>query len=103
MKRAKITEYSVFDVEYEPKFKTVSCDRTTFDFKININNSYDIEFSIHKVDKDLDDDPDSIDVYKLQFRFMDEIETVDSDTIKNIHYLIGSGIASLLDKKLKNK
>ena len=103
MKRAKITEYSVFDVEYEPKFKITACDKTTFDFKININNSYDVDVSIHKVDKDEDDDDDSIDIYKFQFRFMDEIETVESDTINNIHYLIGSNIAKLLDKKLKNQ
>ena len=38
MKRAKITDYSVFEVDYEPKFKTHPCDKTTFDFKININN-----------------------------------------------------------------
>ena len=103
MKRAKITEYSVFDVEYEPKFKIVSCDKTTFDFKININNSYDIEFSIHKIDKDLTEDPEDIDTYKLQFRFMDEIESVESDTIKNIHFLIGSNMSKLLDRNLKNQ
>ncbi len=34
---------------------------------------------------------------------MDEIETVESDTINNIHYLIGSNTAKLLDKKLKNQ
>ena len=39
MRRAKITDYSIFDVEYEPKFKTTPCDKTTFDFKININNN----------------------------------------------------------------
>jgi hypothetical protein len=102
MKRAKITEYSVFDVEYEPKFKIAACEKTTFDFKININNSYDVEVSIHKIDRD-EEDEESVDRYKLQFRFMDEIETVESDTIKNIHFLIGSEIAKLLDRKLKNK
>lgn len=103
MKRAKITEYSVFEVEYEPKFKMVSCDKTTFDFKVNINNNYDVEVSIHKVDKDLTKDPDDVDTYKMQFRFMDEMDTVESDSLKNIHFLIGSGIAKLLDKKLKNQ
>jgi hypothetical protein len=102
MKRAKITEYSVFDVEYEPKFKIAACEKTTFDFKININNSYDVEVSIHKIDRD-EEDEESIDKYKLQFRFMDEIETVETDSIKNIHFLIGSEIAKLLDRKLKNK
>lgn len=103
MKRAKITEYSVFEVEYEPKFKMVSCDKTTFDFKVNINNNYDVEVSIHKIDKDLTKDPNDVDIYKMQFRFMDEMETVESDSLKNIHFLIGSGIAKLLDKKLKNQ
>lgn len=103
MKRAKITEYSVFEVEYEPKFKMVSCDKTTFDFKVNINNNYDVEVSIHKIDKDLTKDPDDVDIYKMQFRFMDEMDTVESDSLKNIHFLIGSGIAKLLDKKLKNQ
>ena len=103
MKRAKITEYSVFEVEYEPKFKMVSCDKTTFDFKVNINNSYDIEVSIHKIDKDLTEDEEDDDKYKFQFRFMDEMETIEVDGIKNIHYLIGSNIAKLLDRKLKNQ
>ena len=100
MKRAKITEYSIFDVEYEPKFKTTPCDKTTFDFKININDNYHMELSISKIDAD---DKDDKDTYKYQFRFMDEIETVEADTLKNLHYFIGSKIAKLLDKKLKNK
>ena len=33
MRRAKITEYSIFDVIYEPKFKTAPCDAITFDFE----------------------------------------------------------------------
>lgn len=102
MKKAKITEYSVFDVEYEPKFKMVSCEKNTFDFKININNSYDVDLSISKTDKDKKD-KESIDIYKFQFKFMDEIETVEAEDMKNIHYIIGSNIAKLLDRKLKNK
>jgi hypothetical protein len=34
---------------------------------------------------------------------MDEIESVESDTIKNIHFLIGSNMSKLLDRKLKNQ
>jgi hypothetical protein len=100
MKRAKITDYSIFDVEYEPKFKTTPCDKTTFDFKININDNYHMELSISKIDAE---DKDEKDTYKYQFRFMDEIETVEADTLKNLHYFIGSNIAKLLDRKLKNK
>jgi hypothetical protein len=100
MKRAKITDYSIFDVEYSPKFKTTPCDETTFDFKININNNYFMNLSIWKIEAE---DKDDVDKYKFQFKFMDEIKTVESDTLNNIHYFIGSNIAKLLDAKLKNK
>jgi hypothetical protein len=100
MKRANITDYSIFDVEYEPKFKTTPCDKTTFDFKININDNYHMDLSISKIDAE---DKDEKDTYRYQFRFMDEIETVEADTLKNLHYFIGSNIAKLLDRKLKNK
>ena len=100
MRRDNITDYSIFDVEYEPKFKTTPCDKTTFDFNININNNYDMEMSIHKVDRV---DEEELDTYKFQFKFMDEIETFETDTIKNVHFFIGDHIAKILDRKLKNK
>ena len=100
MRRAKITDYSIFEVEYQPKFKTQPCDKTTFDFKLNINNNYDMELSISKIERTEEED---VDVYKFQFRFMDDIETFESDTLKNVHFFIGDHIAKILDKKLKNK
>ena len=100
MKRAKIIDYSVFEVQYEPRFKTTPCDKTTFDFKININNNYDMELSISKVERSEDEESDR---YKFQFRFMDEIQTVETEDLKNIHFFIGSNIAKILDRKLKNK
>lgn len=99
MRRNDITDYSIFDVKYEPKFKHTPCDKTTFDFKININNNYHMELSIRKIENEDKDEPDS---YKFQFKFMDDIETLESATLKNIHYFIGSNIAKILDKKLKN-
>lgn len=103
MRRANITDYSIFDVEYEPKFKTAPCDKTTFDFNININNNYDMRLSIHKINRPIDDKEDNVDTYKFQFKFMDEIKTFETDTIKNVHFFIGDHIAKILDKKLKNK
>jgi hypothetical protein len=100
MRRYDITDYSVFDVKYEPKFKTTPCDKTTFDFEIDINNNYKISLSIFKIDKK--DDKDHPDIYKFQFKFMDEIKTEETDTLDNIHYFIGQNIAALLDKKLKS-
>ena len=97
MKRSKITEQSVFDVEYEPKFKTTPCDQTTFDFKININNNYDFQLSISKKESESEDEPD---IYKFQFKFLDEYKTIENDTLTNIHFTIGSNIAKILDEKL---
>jgi hypothetical protein len=98
MKRAKITDYSIFEVKYDPKFKTMPCDKITFDFEININNNYRIFLSISKRERSKEEDFDS---YKFQFRFIDEYATVENDTLNNIHYIIGSQIAKMLDKKLK--
>ena len=101
MRRYNITDYSVFDVKYEPKFKTQACDKTTFDFEIDINNNYKIELSIYKIDKPSEDE-DHTDMYKFSFKFMDEILTAETETLDNIHYFIGQNIAHLLDKKLKS-
>ena len=99
MRRAKITDYSIFDVKYEPKFKTTPCDSITFDFEIDINNNYKIDVSIYKIDRKSDEKEN--DTYRYQFKFMDDIETIENDTIRNIHFTIGSNIARMLDKKLK--
>jgi len=98
MKRSKITDYSIFDVKYEPKFKTTPCDKTTFDFEININNNYVINLSISKKERERDDD---YDVYKFQFKFLDEYKNTETSTLNNIHFTIGSFIAKILDEKLK--
>jgi hypothetical protein len=98
MRRSKITDYSIFDVEYEPKFKTVPCEQITFDFKINVNDNYKMSLSVSKKEKEEDEDYDT---YVFQFKFLDEYTTVESDTLKNIHFTIGSNIAKILDEKLK--
>lgn len=99
MRKGGITDYSVFDVEYTPKFKTQKCHETTFDFKININDNYEIEMSIRKIEKEKEGESNS---YKFQFKFMDDIETITTDSLKNVHFFIGSNIARILDEKLKS-
>jgi len=98
MKRAKITEYSIYDVTYNPKFKTMPCEEVTFDFEININNNYDIDLSISKKEKEKEE---STDIYIFQFKFLEEYTNVESDSLRNIHYTIGSNLAKMLDEKLK--
>lgn len=98
MKKNNITDYSIFDVTYDPKFKTIACDKMTFDFDINVNNSYTIKLSIKKVEAQ---DENEVDIYKFHFSLLDSNRTVETDTLKNIHFTIGSEVASMLDEKLK--
>lgn len=100
LRQNKITDYSIFDVKYDPKFKTTPCDNITFDFEVNIDNNYTIDISIRKIEAT---DKDETDFYKFQFKFMDDVETEETDTLKNIHFFLGSNISKILDKKLKNK
>ncbi len=98
LRREKITEYSVHEVIYQPKFKTTPCNETTFDFEVNINNNHKFDVSISKVENTEDADED---MYRYQFKFMDEVITEESDTLENIHFMIGSNVAKILDDKLK--
>ncbi len=97
--RAKVTGYSIFNVKYTPKFKHAPCSETTFDFKISVNNSYNIDLTIRKITVD----EGKSRYYKLQFKFLDHIENIEIDSLKNIHFKIGTGIADVLDKYLINK
>jgi hypothetical protein len=98
LKRARITNYSIYDVKYDPKFKTLPCSQITFDFKINVNNAYDISVSIQKKEKE---EVDDIVRYKFRFQFLDKIFNREADTLTNIHFFIGSNIAKTLDKMIK--
>ncbi len=94
-KNSNITNYSVFDVQYEPKFKTQPCDKTSFDFKINVNNNYDIDISISKIEDD-----DKI-TYKIYTKFLDDYIIEEIDTLNNLQNIIGTSIVKILDKRLK--
>ena len=98
LKRSRITNYSIYDVKYDPKFKTLPCSQITFDFKINVNNAYDISVSIQKKEKE---EVDDIVRYKFRFQFLDKIFNRETDTLTNIHFFIGSNIAKTLDKMIK--
>lgn len=98
LRKAKITEYSVFNVKYEPKYKHVPCDQLSFDFEVDVNNNYIFNVNIKKVDIEGDNE---LDKYVYKFQFLDTYETVEMDDLKNIHYVIGSTVAKILDEKTK--
>ena len=89
-----------YRVGYERTVVAVDVNQLTIDAPIV--QSIETRFGggeIYKIDKKTDDDES--DTYRYQFEFMDEFETIEADTLRNIHFTIGSNIARILDKKLK--
>jgi hypothetical protein len=94
-----ISNYSIGNVTYEPKFKIKPCEETTFDFIINVlnaSNDYNIALCISKGKTE-----DNKIKYKFRFQLLEEIEVVEVDKLMNIHFLIGNKIVEMLDKILK--
>jgi hypothetical protein len=97
LRQSKITDYSIFSVIYEPKFKIVPCQELTFDFNININDNYTISLIIKKTDRT---EAEDIDKYSIRMKLLDTTINEDVDTLLNLHSTIGSAIARIIDKKL---
>ncbi len=97
LRQSKITDYSIFSVVYEPKFKIVPCHELTFDFDININDNYTISLVIKKTDRQ---DTEDIDRYSLRLKLLDITVNEEVDTLLNLHATIGAAIAKIIDKKL---
>ncbi len=98
-RQQEITEYSVGNFRYEPKFKISPCKETHFDFDIDIENAgntYTFNVCVekkHDVNKEIK--------YEIRVKLMDEITTVEVDKLINLHFLIGGKIVEMLDKLLK--
>jgi hypothetical protein len=88
LNQRKIDHLSVFNIIYEPKFKMSSCEDTTFDFKVNVNNTDDVIVSIHK------NEPRSKSTYTVTYKFT-EIHTEEIDSMANIGEVIGLRLIEL--------
>jgi hypothetical protein len=88
----KVSDWSVFEVNYNPKYKIIPCKYISFDFDINLNNNYDISLNISKKNDEL---------YKLQFRYLDNSKTIETESIKNVQSVICSGMIDFIDEVLK--
>lgn len=89
LKKNNVTDISIFDIMYNPKFKITPCYETKFDFSIKLNNEIGIEMSIFKSEKDK---------YIVSFKIDNNIETFDIKSLLNIHQFIGGKIIELLQK-----
>lgn len=89
LKEKSVEDFSVYTVDYDPKFKMAPCEEMKFDFDINVNDQHDFHLNIDKQDK----------IYKLTFKLMDEIETIESENMLNVSEIV----AEQLMKMLKNR
>jgi len=84
-----IIDYSVYDVKYDPKFKIQPCKYIRFDFKINVNNIYEMHVSIEK---------ENDNSYKASFRIGNENITSTFDELVNLPRKIGDSLIEIMDK-----
>lgn len=99
LRHNKITNYSVYNANYDPKFKTAPCNEVTFDFNIDMQaNGSDYEFSVI-ISKEKDVNKNTF--YRFIFKLLDKVETIDVDDLTKLHYTIGSKIVDMLNDILK--
>lgn len=85
-----IVDYTVFDIDYSPKINVVPCKVSSFDFKFDINNVYEIDLNIKK-EKEND--------YVFRFLFEDQDTEVIVKDLSNIEGVIINYIKDIADIK----
>ena len=89
LKEKSVEDFSVYTVDYDPKFKMAPCGEMKFDFDINVDEKHNIHLNIDKQEE----------LYKLTFKLMDEIATIEAESMSNISEVV----AEQLMKMLKNR
>mgnify|MGYP003339653746 FL=1 len=84
-----VDDFSVHDVEYEPKFKIQPCEYVTFDFKVNVNNIYEMLVNINK-EKD--------GTYKAIYKIGKEELVNEFDQLVNLPRKIGDALIEIMKK-----
>lgn len=90
LKQKGVEDFSVFTVEYDPKFKMSPCEEMKFDFTINVNDKYEFKLNVDKQEK----------IYNLTFKLMDEISTVEAESMSNITGIIGEELMKMLENRV---
>lgn len=84
---------SCHEVRYNPKFKITPCTETTYDFIININDSYEVHLSIQRQDPKAKLSP-----FNLSFKLFD-IHTSTCDSMVNIGEVIGQELINIFNSE----
>jgi len=74
-----ITNYTIYDIDYSPTISVTPCKISTFDFKFDINNVYQIDLNIKK---------ENALYYVFQFKFETDVDTYKIKKLTSIEKLI---------------
>ena len=85
-----ITDFTIFDLNYEPRYTILPCKLISFDFKFDINNLYQIDLNIKK---------DNNSEYKFRFQLKDDTKIVETHDLNNIEGVIIQYIKTLTKQK----
>jgi hypothetical protein len=89
----EVESISVHEVRYDPRFKMRPCDESTFDFDLNINNSYDVHVSIKRNEPKKEES-----TFDVTFK-MKEVKTITVESIQNIGEIIGQQLIEIFEKR----
>jgi len=92
LKRSGQDIFSVHEVKYDPKYKIMPCEFISFDFHINVDNTYQVDINFSKKGKD---------DYNYQFKFMDDYKNVSSKGTGDMVDIIGTGIYNMLENIIR--
>jgi hypothetical protein len=85
-----IVDFTVTNIQYDPKLKMSPCEQTTFDFDLNINNGEnEIKLSIKKINNE---------EYIFFYYIGDDIEELNSNNINQLAQLIGDHLIYVMEK-----
>jgi hypothetical protein len=87
LSRENITDLTIYDFNYEPKFKIRPCEETDFDFKVNIDNKYKIEINIVKIPTEK--------TYRFRYKYLDKTFEKTYNNIQPIPSLIGKDLIDI--------
>jgi hypothetical protein len=76
--KQKITNYTIYDIDYTPKVNVTPCKISTFDFKFDINNVHEIDLNVKKEKN----------IFIFKFKFKNDIEEFKIKDISNIEKII---------------
>lgn len=87
LNREKIENINVYDFQYDPDYSIRPCNETSFKFKINISNKYNIIIELFKK---------SDDNYHLISSSLDYKKEINIEDINNFSFIVGSLIIDTL-------